>query len=39
MINNFAEGEPRQNLPQDAVEEFKVSQMQYTAEFAIRFIW
>ena len=36
MINNMAEdGEPRQNLPQDAVEEFKVSNMQYPAEFGL----
>jgi hypothetical protein len=36
MINNFAEdGEPRQNLPQDAVEEFKVSNVQYKAEFGL----
>ena len=35
-INNFAEdGEPRQNLPQDAVEEFKVSNVQYKAEFGL----
>ena len=36
MINNMAEdGEPRQNLPQDAVEEFKVSNVQYPAEFGL----
>ena len=36
MINNMAEdGEPRQNLPQDAVEEFKVSNMQFPAEFGL----
>ena len=36
MINNFAEdGEPRQNLPQDAVQEFKVSNVQYKAEFGL----
>jgi outer membrane receptor protein involved in Fe transport len=36
VINNFAEdGEPRQNLPQDAVEEFKITQMQYKAEFGL----
>lgn len=36
MINNFAEdGEPRQNLPQDAVEEFKVSNVQFKAEFGL----
>lgn len=36
MINNMAEdGEPRQNLPQDAVQEFKVSNMQYPAEFGL----
>lgn len=36
VINNFAEdGEPRQNLPQDAVEEFKVSNAQYKAEFGL----
>src|SRR3972149_791510 len=36
MINNMAEdGEPGQNLPQDAVEEFKVSNMQYPAEFGL----
>jgi hypothetical protein len=36
VINNFAEdGEPRQNLPQDAVEEFKVSNTQFKAEFGL----
>ena len=36
VINNFAEdGEPRQNLPEDAVEEFKVSNVQYKAEFGL----
>jgi hypothetical protein len=36
VINNFAEdGEPRQNLPQDAVAEFKVSNVQYKAEFGL----
>lgn len=36
MINNMAEdGEPRQNLPQDAVQEFKVSNQQYPAEFGL----
>ncbi len=36
MINNMAEdGEPRQNLPQDAVEEFRVSNQQYPAEFGL----
>ena len=36
VINNFAEdGEPRQNLPQDAVEEFKVSNSQFKAEFGL----
>lgn len=36
VINNFAEdGEPRQNLPQDAVQEFKVTQTQYQAEFGL----
>src|SRR6266542_556182 len=36
MINNFAEdGEPRQNLPEDAVQEFKVSNVQYKAEFGL----
>jgi hypothetical protein len=36
VINNFAEdGEPRQNLPQDAVEEFKVSNVQFKAEFGL----
>jgi len=36
VINNFAEdGEPRQNFPEDAVEEFKVSNVQYKAEFGL----
>jgi hypothetical protein len=36
VINNFAEdGEPRQNLPEDAVQEFKVSNMQFKAEFGL----
>jgi hypothetical protein len=36
MINSMAEdGEPRQNLPQDAVEEFKVSNTQFKAEFGL----
>lgn len=36
VINNFAEdGEPRQNMPEDAVEEFKVSNVQYKAEFGL----
>jgi len=36
VINNFAEdGEPRQNLPEDAVQEFKVSNVQYKAEFGL----
>lgn len=36
VINNFAEdGEPRQNLPEDAVEEFRVSNVQYKAEFGL----
>jgi hypothetical protein len=34
MVNNWAEdGEPRQDLPQDAVREFKLSNAQYPAEF------
>ena len=34
--NNLAEdGEPRQNLPEDAVQEFKVSNVQYKAEFGL----
>ena len=34
MINNWAEdGEPRQDLPEDAVEEFKVSNAESKAEF------
>jgi len=36
VINNFAEdGEPRQNLPEDAVEEFKVSNVQYKSEYGL----
>lgn len=36
MSNNFAEdGEPRQNIPADAVQEFKVSNVQYKAEFGL----
>jgi hypothetical protein len=36
MINNWAEdGEPRQNLPEDAVEEFKVTNASYKAEFGL----
>ena len=36
VINNFAEdGEPRQNLPEDAVEEFRVSNVQYKAEYGL----
>lgn len=36
VINNWAEdGEPRQNLPESAVEEFKVSNVQYKAEFGL----
>lgn len=36
MINNWVEdGEPRQDLPEDAVEEFKVSNSQYKAEFGL----
>jgi hypothetical protein len=36
VINNFAEdGEPRQNMPEDSVEEFKVSNVQYKAEFGL----
>jgi hypothetical protein len=27
------DGEPRQSLPEDAVQEFKVSSSQYNAEF------
>ena len=35
-INNWAEdGEPRQDLPEDAVEEFKVSNAGYKAEFGL----
>src|SRR5207253_8958792 len=34
MINNWDEdGEPRQDLPQDAVQEFKVSNVQAPASF------
>ena len=36
VINNFAEdGEPRQNLPEDAVEEFRVNNAQYKSEFGL----
>jgi hypothetical protein len=36
VINSWAEdGEPRQSLPQDAVEEFRVSHAQYPAEFGL----
>lgn len=36
MINNWAEdGEPRQDLPEDAVEEFKVTNASYKAEFGL----
>lgn len=36
MINNWAEdGEPRQDLPEDAVEEFRVSNASYRAEFGL----
>jgi hypothetical protein len=36
MINNWAEdGEPRQDLPEDAVEEFKVTNAMYKAEFGL----
>lgn len=36
MINSMVEdGEPRQNLPQDAVEEFKVNNAQFKAEFGL----
>jgi uncharacterized protein YifE (UPF0438 family) len=36
MINNFAEdGEPRQNLPEDAVQEFRVSNVQFKSEFGL----
>jgi outer membrane receptor protein involved in Fe transport len=36
MINNWAEdGEPRQDLPEDAVEEFKVTNSSYKAEFGL----
>ncbi len=35
-INNWAEdGEPRQDLPEDAVEEFKVTNAGYKAEFGL----
>jgi hypothetical protein len=35
-INNWVEdGEPRQNLPEDAVMEFKVSNAQFDAEFGL----
>ena len=36
VINNFAEdGEPRQDFAEDAVQEFKVSNVQYKAEFGL----
>jgi Carboxypeptidase regulatory-like domain len=36
MINNWAEdGEPRQDLPEDAVEEFRVTNASYKAEFGL----
>lgn len=36
MYNVMVEdGEPRQSLPEDAVQEFKVSSAQYTAEFGL----
>lgn len=36
MINNWAEdGEPRQNFPEDAVQEFKVSNVQNKAEYGL----
>jgi hypothetical protein len=36
VINTWAEdGEPRQGIPQDAVEEFKISHAQYRAEFGL----
>ena len=36
MINNWDEdGEPRQDLPQDAVQEFKVSNVQAPAQFGL----
>src|SRR4029450_174434 len=36
MINNWAEdGEARQDLPEDAVEEFKVTNAGYKAEFGL----
>src|SRR5262249_38133221 len=36
VINNFAEdGEPRQDFAEDSVQEFKVSNVQYKAEFGL----
>ena len=36
MINSWAEdGEPRQDLPEDAVQEFKVTNASYKAEFGL----
>lgn len=36
VINNWAEdGEPRQDFPEDAVQEFKISNAQYRAEFGL----
>ena len=36
MINNWAEdGEPRQDLPEDAVQEFRVTNSSYKAEFGL----
>ncbi|HYU78722.1 MAG TPA: carboxypeptidase regulatory-like domain-containing protein, partial [Vicinamibacterales bacterium] len=36
MINNWAEdGEPRQDVPEDSVEEFKVTNASYKAEFGL----
>jgi len=36
VSNNWAEdGEPRQNLPEDSVQEFKVSNAQFRAEFGL----
>jgi hypothetical protein len=36
MINNWVEdGEPRQDLPQEAVEQFKVTNSSYKAEFGL----
>jgi dipeptidyl aminopeptidase/acylaminoacyl peptidase len=36
MINNWAEdGEPRQDLPEDAVEEFRITNASYKAEFGL----